>query len=174
MIEWKKIEEVDGKYEISNTGIIRNRLTKNIISQFKNNAGYYRVNIGLPSKKYFVHRLVAKYFINGYFEGAVVNHKDCNKTNNFYSNLEWVTRSYNSKHAYINGLQHGSFNKKPYIYKNVLYKTSRDLAKFLKISKSTFYDKIKSGKILIESNDYPYGSSGKCYETVSTVKAVMI
>jgi hypothetical protein len=38
-----------------------------------------------------VHRLVAHAFVSGYFEGAVVNHKDENRRNNRADNLEWVT-----------------------------------------------------------------------------------
>ena len=38
-----------------------------------------------------VHRLVAEYFVEGYFEGAVVNHIDGNNRNNIASNLEWTT-----------------------------------------------------------------------------------
>lgn len=47
-----------------------------------------------------VHRLVAKYFVSGYFEGAVVNHKDGNNRNNHASNLEWVTQRDNIHQSY--------------------------------------------------------------------------
>lgn len=54
----------------------------------------------------FVHVLVANAFIinpdpNTYIE---VNHKDGNKLNNHYLNLEWVTREENIHHAIENGL----------------------------------------------------------------------
>lgn len=48
-----------------------------------------------------VHRLVAKYFCDGYFDGAVVNHKDSNKHNNVYWNLEWITQKENIHKSYI-------------------------------------------------------------------------
>ena len=41
------------------------------------------------------HRLVATCFVDGYFEGAVVNHKDGNTLNNHYTNLEWTTQRNN-------------------------------------------------------------------------------
>ena len=47
-----------------------------------------------------VHRLVAKYFVSGYFDGAVVNHKDGNNRNNHASNLEWVTQRDNIHQSY--------------------------------------------------------------------------
>lgn len=51
--------------------------------------------------KYFqVHRLVAQYFCDGYFDGAVVNHIDSNIHNNYYKNLEWVTQKENINKSY--------------------------------------------------------------------------
>ena len=38
-------------------------------------------------------------FVDGYFEGADVNHIDENKMNNSASNLEWCTRKYNINHG---------------------------------------------------------------------------
>jgi hypothetical protein len=63
------------------------------------NTGYFQVM--LPGrKKMAVHRLVAAAFCDGYFDGAVVNHKDGNKQNNSSENLEWVTQSENNLHAF--------------------------------------------------------------------------
>lgn len=47
-----------------------------------------------------VHQLVAQAFVPGWFEGAVVNHKDANKLNNHYTNLEWVTQKENVNKSY--------------------------------------------------------------------------
>lgn len=44
--------------------------------------------------------MVAKHFCDGYKDNLVVNHKDGNKLNNNYENLEWVTRSENDLHAF--------------------------------------------------------------------------
>ena len=55
-------------------------------------------------KSVVVHRLVAKAFVpnpNGYPQ---VNHKDGNKHNNHFDNLEWVTGSMNLLHAHKTGL----------------------------------------------------------------------
>ena len=52
-------------------------------------------------KKYFqIHTLVAKHFCDGYFDGAVVNHKDRNIHNNVASNLEWITQKENIRKSY--------------------------------------------------------------------------
>ena len=94
---WKNIEEHDN-YQVSSHGNIKNVKTGKILKGDINNIGYRRVIIN--NKKYFIHRLVAKYFCDGYQENLVVNHKDGNKLNNHKDNLEWVTRSQNDLHAY--------------------------------------------------------------------------
>lgn len=45
--------------------------------------------------KFFVHRLVAVAFIENPHKKPIVNHIDCNKSNNLLSNLEWMTDSEN-------------------------------------------------------------------------------
>lgn len=47
-----------------------------------------------------IHRLVAEHFVDGYFEGAVVNHIDGNNRNNRAENLEWVTTQVNIHKSY--------------------------------------------------------------------------
>lgn len=98
---WKDIENYSGYYQISSYGRIRNVKTGNILTGDINNIGYKRVYLYAPVKKrFFVHRLVAYHFCEGYQDNLVVNHKDGNKQNNKADNLEWVTRSQNDLHAY--------------------------------------------------------------------------
>ena len=49
-------------------------------------------------KRFSIHYLVASTFIDGEQENLEINHKDGNKLNNCYLNLEWVTRSENQQH----------------------------------------------------------------------------
>lgn len=69
--------------------------------------GYLKVTLRInkKSKKFFVHRLVALMFCNGYSSDKVVNHIDGNKKNNHYSNLEWVSSKENERHASDNDLK---------------------------------------------------------------------
>lgn len=61
-------------------------------------------------KRYRVHRLVALLFLDvpENYEELVVNHKDGNKLNNSYTNLEWCTYDYNNYHARVTGLNNVS------------------------------------------------------------------
>lgn len=55
----------------------------------------------------YLHRVLVKCFIGDIPEGFCVNHKDGNKTNNNLDNLEIVTYSENTRHAYRTGLAKG-------------------------------------------------------------------
>lgn len=106
---WEKIARVSGNYEVSTLGRIRNACTGKILA-LNTMAGYLGVTVkpnGRSGKsvRLRVHRCVAEEFVDGYFDGAVVNHKDGNKLNNTVDNLEWVTQSENITHAYATGLK---------------------------------------------------------------------
>lgn len=97
---WKKFEE---NYSISSYGNVRNDLTGYILKGDINNAGYRRIYT--PNRRYFIHRLVAEFFIPNEYNKPVVNHIDGNKLNNNMTNLEWCTRSENDRHAFENNLR---------------------------------------------------------------------
>lgn len=61
--------------------------------------GYPTVMLAPCRRPQKVHRLVAEAFVPNPENKPYVNHKDGDKTNCHYSNLEWVTASENSKHA---------------------------------------------------------------------------
>lgn len=93
---------------ISNTGKLYSKISDKILKTRINKEGYEVVCISLGSrnkkKAIKIHIAVACMFCDGYKEGLVVNHKDGNKLNNLYTNLEWVTYKQNSIHAENNGL----------------------------------------------------------------------
>lgn len=103
-------KEIQGfkDYYISNYGnVVSCKRKKPIILAPKvDKDGYYCVCLRKDNKNhhYTIHRLVAIHFIDNLFDKPCVNHKDGNKTNNLVTNLEWVTISENTKHAYDTGL----------------------------------------------------------------------
>jgi len=65
-----------------------------------NSSGYLNIilcNNG-ERKSALIHRLVAEAFVDKPEPDLCVNHKDGNKTNNHYENLEWVTICENVHH----------------------------------------------------------------------------
>ena len=74
-----------------------------------NGAGYKFAPISVVGEKrqksFYVHRLVAEKFIGKPKDGNMqVNHIDGDKSNNHWSNLEWVCPKDNIKHMHENGL----------------------------------------------------------------------
>lgn len=65
-----------------------------------------------------VHRLAAIYYVENpnLKEYNIENHKDRNKLNNHYTNLEWCNVSINTQHAYDNNLvkDRGGWISTPY------------------------------------------------------------
>ena len=113
---WKSVHGNREIYAISNLGNIKtlDRVgTKGAIvrghslTAHKNSSDYYRVNLNLygKSQSFFVHRLVALYFVDNPYNYEFVNHKDGNKLNNRSDNLEWCSRSENERHAWAIGLK---------------------------------------------------------------------
>mgnify|MGYP001286701509 CR=1 FL=1 len=109
---WKDISGYEGLYRIDENGVILslpnkrhkdNRIKKPSIRS-NGYLGITLVKDGV-SKDYLIHRLVAYEFCSppDDFKSMQVNHKDLNKTNNNYLNLEWVTQSQNMKHFMKNG-----------------------------------------------------------------------
>lgn len=125
---WKPCEEAPGVLEVSNLGRVRtldresrvfsrkrNGKPQGEYTQFRRgqilspcvaNHGYLEIAVMVQGKrtKYRVHRLVAKAFVDGYFDGASVDHKDCNKMNNRWDNLEWVSLAENTRRQWESGL----------------------------------------------------------------------
>lgn len=73
------------------------------IKPFIDSGGYFYTR--LKKQHIAIHRLVASAYIPNSDNKPQVNHKDGNKLNNNVDNLEWVTESENSQHAYDTGLR---------------------------------------------------------------------
>jgi len=94
-------------YQVSNHGNIKNA-QNSVMKLETTNKGYLRVTLSAKGvqKKFRVHRLVAQHFIPNPENKEQVNHKDTDKTNNHYTNLEWSTNQENMVHAYKNNLSY--------------------------------------------------------------------
>jgi hypothetical protein len=101
---WKPIlpQYLDGceDYLVSTHGRIKHKLGHLVVGS--TNIGYKVFH--LKKKTYRFHRMVAFMFIENPENKPFVNHRDGNKVNNHYSNLEWVTNQENSQHAHDIGL----------------------------------------------------------------------
>lgn len=120
MEEWPDVIGWEQYYEVSNLGNIRSkdRLRKHSRSgnyyvfkgrpikvyPYENDYTQVELNAGGLKKTYYVHRLVAQAFIPNLDNKPQVNHIDGDKSNNCVTNLEWVTRSQNMRHAADIGL----------------------------------------------------------------------
>ena len=96
-------------YEVSDSGELRNSVTKKKVKLYKTPKGYlvYCGSLGHRNahKVFRIHKAVLETFMpNNDVTKTQVNHKDGNKTNNCLSNLEWVTPKENVEHAFANKL----------------------------------------------------------------------
>ncbi len=153
---WKTITNYH-EYEISNKGRIKYPIRKGIkpykmIITYGGNSsdGYKTFNLKNHNgkKNIAIHRLVAQEFISNPNDYNIVNHKDGNKKNNCFDNLEWCTRSQNTKHAYDNNLISGK--RKIYqldINNNIIkeWDTIKDASETLKLSR-TAINSVLSGR----------------------------
>ena len=103
-MEWRQCLS---NYEVSDTGLVRNKKTKQILTAIPNSSGYLRVQVYNPDKKHseyvFVHRLVGIAFVPNPYNYPIINHKDCDYLNNASSNLEWCTQLENMQYAQLLG-----------------------------------------------------------------------
>lgn len=116
---------IDGyttKYIIDRLGNVYNSKNGKTLVPQLSTGGYYRVKLSHNkiSKSYSVHRLVAYAFIPNPLNKPDVNHIDGVKSHNYVENLEWVTKSENSLHAYRTGLNSnvGEINPKAKLTEN--------------------------------------------------------
>ena len=159
---WKEID-FSSDYLISNLGRVKSLKfgREKILSPCRVGDGYLCVGLSKDSivKKFYVHHLVLNVFVEKLpFKDAECNHIDGNKENNAYSNLEWVTRSENEKHAHRLGLKEppcvaGEMNSHAKLTNSDIIKiinlvntnlTIKEISKALNVSASTVYSIINN------------------------------
>ena len=141
---WRDIKGYEGLYEVSSLGNIKSkerldskghhlkgRMLKPEIT--KNGRCLVKLSKDGKTKKYQVHILVAKHFVDNPYFYDYVNHLDENIMNNRADNLEWCTSWYNNCY---------SFNK-PVISKNLI----TGERKFYESVNSAVYDGFNKGHV---------------------------
>lgn len=113
---WKPVKGYEGRYLVSNDGVVKSldmyvqsrggkkKLYKGRIkATYRNNRGYVVVYLCMDGKgtHSLVHRLVAEAFIDNPQGKPQVNHIDGDSTNNCVDNLEWVTDNENKVHSSV-------------------------------------------------------------------------
>lgn len=163
-IEWRPLWFND-QYLISEYGDVKSLKKQKELKGSLNRVGYKYYFLQCESypngKWFYAHRLVLQTFVGSStnLRENEVNHKDGNKLNNHYTNLEWVTHSYNIMYSYTElnrntpvGPAHWMYGKTPsnitrkkqsekkkgvlhpkfkgwYVYDNIRYTSSYEASK---------------------------------------------
>ncbi|WP_434612044.1 NUMOD4 motif-containing HNH endonuclease [Tabrizicola sp. M-4] len=117
---WKDVPGFEGAYSVSSLGKVRSldrtvRYTDGRVAFFKGvlfdpvrgAQGYLGVTLRRDGKSHrrLIHQIVAAAFLGPKPDWAdCVNHKNGDKTDNRFENLEWVTLADNNRHARATGL----------------------------------------------------------------------
>lgn len=142
---WKNIPDTQGRYSVSNDGLIRanwscypHRTLKirvrcekpKFLKLALHTTGYYRIKLTRAGKDLYVHRLVALAFIDNPNNLPCVDHIDGNRLNNHVTNLRWVTYKQNS---ILGGQRHNFENQKKatqnraiHFHRQALYQSLRN------------------------------------------------
>lgn len=176
---WKDIEGYEGWYQVSNLGrikslervTIKGHIREAILSTPVSNKGYAHITLrGKDGGRstYRVHRLVAQAFVPNPHGYKIVNHIDCNKSNNVASNLEWCTNQYNVKYAYIMGykdseetrkrksLGHMGLTTKSVIIDGVKYSSLTEASNVLNLNYKSLVNYLHFGKTRYRGHTIKY------------------
>lgn len=110
------INDVLTPFWIEDTGRLRNSKTKRWLKG-GTNKGYHFYSLYFRGKQYifYTHRLVAEYFIPNPNQYPIVHHKDGDKLNNFYLNLEWIDTKEHSQTMKELGQRKKHVGKRQYV-----------------------------------------------------------
>ena len=95
------------EYDVYDDGRVYSHKRNKFLNPCKNSSGYDTVNLYDGSvagrRSCSVHELVAEAFVRNPKHYSDINHKDHNKSNNRYDNLEWISHSENLQYEYDHG-----------------------------------------------------------------------
>jgi len=129
---------------------------------FDNGSGYKFVC--LEGRNQYVHRLVGKKYVPNPDNKEQINHRDCDKSNNHYENLEWVSNQENRDHAILNKLWGKNILEKRKLtdeqaqqvremyVKNVI--SAKKIGMLFNVSKSTILSIINNKSYIKKESDY--------------------
>lgn len=112
MTEWMPVPGYEGRYEISDTGVVFSHLTNKVLAQSTNRYGYLRVTL-LDAhgnlKTWTIHQLVVLAFRGPRpADKSLVRHLDDDKANNALSNLAYGTKRENALDSVKHGTHRGA------------------------------------------------------------------
>lgn len=159
--KWKFIKGYGKRYKVSSFGRIMScRKGSKLVDWFitkphlNKKSGYYQTNLtdNFRKRKYFrIHRIIANNFIKNEKNLPSINHKNCIKTDNRVSNLEWCTYSHNTRHAWDNNLCVISCGEKNNTSKldDIMVMTIKTLLPYKKYQQIYLAEKFNVGKHVI-------------------------
>ena len=123
---WRDIPGYEGRYQVSNIGNVKSLertflmpnggiaiCKERLLTQSLNRNGYQTLNLHKNNKNKFclVHRLVGLAWLPNPNNFRIMNHIDCNRSNNNVNNIEWCTYNYNSKYCFEMGNSVNAFKE---------------------------------------------------------------
>ncbi|AWM37052.1 NUMOD4 motif-containing HNH endonuclease [Gemmata obscuriglobus] len=117
--EWRSLPGLESTHQVSNLGRIRRIKAAGgcpagrVLKPATNHKGYLCFRLTCEGEVYNLtaHGAVCAAFIGPRPNGATINHKDGDKTNNAPNNLEYATHYENFLHAVANGLRSNGIPK---------------------------------------------------------------
>ena len=154
MEEWKDIDGFPG-YRISNCGRVYSKKLMRCLNPPVSNCkdGYLRIGLWNLNERYThsIHRIVAVHFIPNPEMKPTVNHKDKNKHNNHFSNLEWHTVAEQNAHRNLTYKGTKGIHTKPLVLVKdgieYSFEQTNHAIHFLKLSWTT-WKKLVSGETI--------------------------
>ena len=111
----KDVKKFEGVYAVTDHGRVWSYRRNKWLALCKTDHGYSVVSLCLKGNyvNKMIHRLVGEVFIKNPLNKKYINHKNGNKADCHYKNLEWVTSRENNQHACDLGLNsHFKLSKK--------------------------------------------------------------